>query len=74
MKMSKRIDKHHNQTVRARVNGFMNHYGTTNKFFADKAGMNVSNFNMFALGHRDLSEYSLEKIERFLDSASGVNF
>lgn len=62
-----------NNEVRERINAFMNHYGSSVKFIANKSGLDVSNLNMFVLGHRDISEGSLIKIERFInDRTAGV--
>lgn len=61
------IDKYENIDTRERVRCYLAHYGTTVKHFADGAGVNVANFNMFLLGKRDLGGHSIAKINNYID-------
>ncbi|GAB1810923.1 hypothetical protein [Priestia megaterium] len=56
-----------NNATRARVNRYIEHYGTPNKFFAKQAGVHHTNFSTWVNGNLDFSLRTLAKINNYID-------
>lgn len=67
--MRTQAPQEYNDKVRNELNSYIEEYGTTNKFIAEKVRLDKSTIGKFRKGTFNLSLENLQTIEAYLNSA-----